>query len=175
MVLFFQFDIPADIPVFGGNHLLAFQCRHHDDVPFVESGPQLPDAFWDGPTNPGYPGPFWRLMLHRDETGPVGDTEKTFSARVLTLSAGSDGSADGDYWPLFKVGGEPDWVQSPESPRCPCGADMVFVCQVPESYGFSDEHEPYADDYMIFLGNAVYVLACPVRCHPAAVWPVPQN
>jgi hypothetical protein len=38
--------------------------------------------------------------------------------------------------------------------------------------------QPYtihADTYLLFLGNEVYLQACPAHCDPAAVWPVNQN
>jgi hypothetical protein len=38
--------------------------------------------------------------------------------------------------------------------------------------------QPYsvgADTYNLFLGNEIYLLACPDHCDPAAVWPVNQN
>ncbi|MEU0651353.1 hypothetical protein ACWEV9_06945 [Streptomyces albogriseolus] len=38
--------------------------------------------------------------------------------------------------------------------------------------------QPYSirdDAYLLFLGNEVYLLACPKRCDPAAVFPVNQN
>lgn len=38
--------------------------------------------------------------------------------------------------------------------------------------------QPYsggADIYGMFLGNKAYLLACPARCDPAAVWPVNQH
>lgn len=32
-----------------------------------------------------------------------------------------------------------------------------------------------AGDYGLFLGNDVYLLACPAACDPAAAWPVNQH
>lgn len=34
---------------------------------------------------------------------------------------------------------------------------------------------PLVDTYNLFLGNEVYLPACPDHCDPAAVWPVNQN
>ncbi|MET8180716.1 hypothetical protein [Streptomyces sp. NPDC005336] len=58
MALFFQFDIPWDLEPFGGDHLLVFHCRAHNDA----SDPQLADGrlvpkYWDAP-QPPYPAPF---------------------------------------------------------------------------------------------------------------------
>ncbi|MFE9173320.1 hypothetical protein ACFYNZ_28290 [Streptomyces kebangsaanensis] len=40
MVLFFQLDVPPDLEFFGGDHLLVFHCRAHNDA----SDPQLTDG-----------------------------------------------------------------------------------------------------------------------------------
>lgn len=58
LALFFQFDIPWDLEPFGGDHLLVFHCRAHNDA----SDPQLADGrlvpkYWDAP-QPPYPAPF---------------------------------------------------------------------------------------------------------------------
>ncbi|MFE2647310.1 hypothetical protein [Streptomyces nigra] len=80
------------------------------------------------------------------------------------------------------MGGAPSWAQRPEFYTCACGADLVYVCQVPENRDFAvhpgrpeqpDSVRP--DAYGLFLGNEVYLPACPDRCDPAAVWPVNQN
>ena len=34
---------------------------------------------------------------------------------------------------------------------------------------------PETVDYLYALGNEIYILACPVRCHPEALWPIAQN
>lgn len=53
MALFFQLDIPVDIRHFGGDHLLVFHCRAHNDA----SGPELTDGrlvprYWDARSRP---------------------------------------------------------------------------------------------------------------------------
>ncbi|MFD8916006.1 hypothetical protein [Streptomyces sp. NPDC059575] len=128
MALFFQLDIPLGLEPFGGDHLLVFHCRAHNDA----SDPQLADG---------------RLVPR--------------------------------YW---DVGGTPSWAQYPEFYRCACGADLVYLCQVPEGMEFAVHpglpEQPYsvgADTYGLFLGNENYLLACPAHCDPAAVWPVNQN
>ncbi|KES06652.1 hypothetical protein BU52_12765 [Streptomyces toyocaensis] len=59
---------------------------------------------------------------------------------------------------------------------------MAFVCQVPENREFGVSPgapvQPYSirdDAYLLFLGNEVYLLACPRRRDPAAVLPVNQR
>ena len=48
---------------------------------------------------------------------------------------------------------------------------------MPENFGFDmwpmrDREDEQAQ---LFLGNEIYILACPARCHPEAAWPVAQN
>lgn len=183
MVLFFQFDIPSDLKHFGGDHLLVFQCPEHCDAssPELANGRLVP-RYWDAP-QPSYPGPFWRVLLQRHAVLVAEEAEPSVCALPLTLrpfvdavnsnSCGSQG---------FKAGGTPSWAQGPEYYRCACGADLVFVCQVPEDMGFAvypgQPEQPEGvgiDTYILFLGNEVYLLACPDHCDPAAVWPVNQN
>ena len=54
---------------------------------------------------------------------------------------------------------------------------MVFLGQVPENFG-SDiwpMRDRGSDQAQLFLGNEVYIFACPARCHPEALWPALQN
>ncbi|MFI9602151.1 hypothetical protein ACIHCX_20270 [Streptomyces sp. NPDC052043] len=183
MALFFQFDIPPDLEPFGGDHLLVFHCRAHNDA----SDPQLTDGrlvprYWDAP-QPPYPGPFWSLLLQRHARLPVAESEPSLCALPLTLRPFVDHpNARGLGAQTFKVGGMPSWAQYPEFYRCACGADLVYLCQVPEGMEFAvhpgQPEQPYsigADTYGLFLSNEVYLLACPAHCDPAAVWPVNQN
>lgn len=204
MVLFFQFDIPSDIAAFGGDHVLVFQCPAHNDAVVTEGAlERLPERFWDNPP-PLYtaPGAFWRIMLHRDDTVPAVNADPYLLPRVLniqpttehvTLWHPDEGLADeGDTDQAFadrgvgrrefKIGGVPSWAQERESYTCCCGAELVYVCQVPEDTGFDKQpHQPEQLDtfnsnkYGLFLGNENYILACPAHCHPAAAWPVNQN
>ncbi|BDM74166.1 hypothetical protein HEK616_76530 (plasmid) [Streptomyces nigrescens] len=183
MALFFQFDIPSELEHFGGDHLLVFHCRAHNDA----SNPQLADGrlvarYWDAP-QPPYPGPFWRVLLQSNAALPATEAEPSVRALPLTFQPFTDTpEAQGPGAQLFKVGGSPSWAQYPEYYTCACGADLAYVCQVPEGWEF-DVHpgqpeQPYsvgADTYNLFLGNEVYLLACPAHCDPAAVWPVNQH
>jgi hypothetical protein len=52
----------------------------------------------------------------------------------------------------------------------------------PEDFGFDKRPgQPVQPDtfnsaqYGLFLGNEVYIVACPEHCRPAAAWPIPQN
>ncbi|MDH2394004.1 hypothetical protein QCN29_35710 [Streptomyces sp. HNM0663] len=184
MVLFFQLDLPADLGPFGGDHLMVFHCRAHNDA----SDPQLADdgrlvpRYWDAP-QPPYPHPFWRVLLQRAAALPAAEVEPSLRALPLTLRSFTDAAAGQERGAQgFKVGGTPSWAQFPEYYRCACGTELVYVCQVPEDMEFATHagqpEQPYSvaiDTYNLFLGNEVYLLACPARCDPAAVWPVNQN
>ncbi|OKJ71126.1 hypothetical protein AMK31_35195 [Streptomyces sp. TSRI0107] len=63
-----------------------------------------------------------------------------------------------------------------------CGADLVYLCQVPEDRDFAVRpglpEQPYSirpDTYQLFLGNETCLLAWSAHCDPAAVWPVNQH
>jgi hypothetical protein len=178
MAFFFQLDIPADIPSFGGDHLLAFQCPEHDDV---ATGPvQLPDRYWDEVVDP-YDGPFWRFLIRPFGT-PSSDADSHVEPHRLALHPADETVENGRGLHGFKLGGVPSWAQFPEHYRCSCGTDMVFLCQIPENYGFDmwpmrdkDGHGTSDNQVHLFLGNEIYILACPARCHPEAAWPAIQN
>lgn len=169
MALFFQLDIPQDVEHFGGDHLLVFHCRTHNDPsdPQLSAGRLVPQ-YWDAP-QPPHPSPFWRVLLQR-AAKPVSEAEPSLIGLPLTLKAFADTpGTQGLGSQTFKVGGTPSWAQEPEHYTCACGAELVYVCQVPEGMEFG------GDTDALFLGNEIYLLACPAHCDPAAVWPVNQN
>ncbi|HEY0494861.1 MAG TPA: hypothetical protein VGD48_03895 [Kutzneria sp.] len=180
MVLLFQLDVPTELPVFGEDHLLVFQCPKHNDANCPPSGDQLPARFWDTP--PAGQLRFWQILLHR---GSVSSTEPDpyLQPRPLTLrSAEEQLSESGRGRAGFKLDGVPSWAQDPEHYRCQCGAAMTQLCQVPEDFGFDKRPDQpvqpdtfNSDQYGLFLGNEVYIVACPEHCHPAAAWPILQN
>jgi hypothetical protein len=184
MALFFQLDLPSDLGPFGGDHLAVFYCRMHNDAAFppLAEGRRLAKRFWDAP-QPPEPGPFWRLLLQRGAALSAAEPEPSVCALPLTLHPFIDDPDErGIGSQTFKVGGTPSWAQDPESYRCACGTDLVYLCQVPENWEFDvypgQPEQPCsfgADTYNFFLGNEVYLLACPEHCDPAAVWPVNQN
>ncbi|MFI7668174.1 hypothetical protein [Nocardia sp. NPDC049526] len=180
MSLYFQLRVPADVPHFGGDQLLVFQCPAESDACFP-ADPQLPAEFWDAPPENSHA--FWRILLQRN--GVAARTADPYlRPHRLELHRTEDLDHDNGEGPLqgFKVGGEPFWVQEPERYRCPCGSELSFLCQVPENFEFyhylNDLDEsvdcPAFDDGLL-LGNVVYILACPAHCHPAAAYPVCQN
>jgi hypothetical protein len=182
MILFFQVDVPDDVPTFGGDHLLVFQCPEDNDAAIPPTGPRLPDRYWDRPSPPNGK-PFWRILVNNRPGRAHPDADPFLRPRRLILRRTTEvltryGKGQRD----FKLGGVPSWAQDPEHYVCACGADLAFLCQVPEDYGFEtlpgQEEQPgwyRRENYALFLGNEVYILACPAHCHPAAAWPVNQN
>ncbi|MFE3320081.1 hypothetical protein [Nocardia sp. NPDC059195] len=175
MALFFQVAVPHAVPVFGGDQLLVFQCPDESDCSDAER--QLPTGYWDQrPKGQG----FWRILLQRNGSA-VDEVDPYLQVRRLVLSEVIDASEYNEGLPLqdFKVGGAPFWFQGPEWYRCACGTDMVFLCHVPENFDFyqflNADVDMVAFDDGLLVGNAVYILACPQRCHPAAAFPVCQN
>ncbi|MET4660569.1 MULTISPECIES: hypothetical protein [Streptomyces] len=180
MALFFQLDVPEDIEFFGGEHLSVFHCAHHNEAsdPVTADGRLVP-RFWEAP-QPPFPGSFWRVLLQRDPGIPEAEPEPAVRALPLTLRPFVD--AHGPFTMFFKVGGTAAWALYPEQYWCACGAELAFVCQVPENWEFGvrpgapvQPHSVGDDAYLLFLGNEVYLLACPRRCDPAAVLPVNQR
>ncbi|GGU93403.1 hypothetical protein GCM10010182_06200 [Actinomadura cremea] len=178
MDFYLQCDIPAEVPAFGGDHLLIFQCVEHDEACFPP-GPgtvQLPSRFWEHPPPPNE-GAFWRILLQREGVPMVDAAPLLHSRRLRLEMTPEEVNENGNGSHGFKVGGVPSWAQAPEHYRCPCGADLAFVCQIPENHEFDLLPEREDDDYgeMLFLGNEIYIFACPEHCDPAAAWPVNQN
>ncbi|UGT42648.1 DUF1963 domain-containing protein [Nocardia yamanashiensis] len=175
MALYFQIQLPDYIPHFGGDQLLMFLCPDENDAGFYPEAGQLPERYWDDA--PGAGRPFWRILLqrnavHADTPDPHFEPSRLYWKIRRDIAPGEPAAG-------FIVGGTPQWVQDPEHYRCACGTDLVFLCQVPEDYQFRDyairgKHFRSVEDGL-FLGNQVYILACPARCDPAAAWPVCQN
>ncbi|WP_337825024.1 hypothetical protein [Amycolatopsis sp. A1MSW2902] len=167
MTLFFQLDVPPDIPRFGGDHLLVFQWPVHNDAACLPGEPeQLPERYWENPHVLDHPGAFSGVRdgnrveacparrVHRTEHRPDG----VQSRRAAVLASGSATAR-------LRV-------------RCRDGVLVrdSGVHRIREAPGRADQrHDSYGESYVLLLGNAVHLLACPEHCHPAAVWPVPQN
>jgi hypothetical protein len=181
MIFFFQVDIPDDVAAFGGDHLLVFQCPKHNDACFPPATARLPARYWDRPPPPNEP--FWRILVDRGGTQPHIDADPYLQPRRLVLRRTNEVLNEyGNGQRHFKLGGTPSWAQDPERYECACGAELAFVCQVPEDFAFDTLPGQAAQpgwyrskDYALFLGNEVYILACPAHCDPAAAWPVNQN
>lgn len=189
MVLFFQLHVPESVPYFGGDQLVVFQCPVDDGVPYFDgvwektttpgvSIKEVPAGYWDSPPEDQR---FYRILLQRNALpGTVDDPY--LQPRRLNLTETDDNDPDEPDYPVagFKVGGKPSWICVEPAYRCSCGAELEFLCFQPECE--SGDWEPKNEDHDsqvmvdgIFLGNAVFFLACPNHCHPAAVFAECQN
>jgi hypothetical protein len=184
LIAFLQIRLPAlpEMPFQPGGRLQVFACRQHDDIPgpiysdytaFAEASQrrQLPPEYWEM-TDGHY---LLRLLPASVET-TVSHREKRLAPQWIAAQRLADESADG-----FKLFGEPFWQQDPEVHSCSCGAPMKLILQLPEHFGFSmaqnapqQSNSSYADQYVLFLGNQLYLLACSEQCHTSALWPVLQ-
>jgi hypothetical protein len=209
MTLFFQFDVREGfaLPFVAGSHLCVFMCPVHNDAPeMLNAARQLRQRFWDRRRRIDGSTRFYELYLHRpgssvsDVVHPPDEILRPKQLRFVL----QDEVADDDAVTLrahekyagvslslgevvggvqgFKVGGQPAWAQAPEVHRCCCGAQMLFVCQVPLDWPFAklpgapeQPDSSSSDDYCLFLGNETYVFACEAQCDPRAVHVVVQN
>ena len=188
MVAYFDLTLPAADadPFLPGSVLQVFACPKHDGIPgpyYSDYAPftaaslseQLPDGYWD--LTDGH----YLLRLLRPSTPVQTATRGDERLEPLFLSAKpiKDAAASG-----LKLLGEPAWVQRPEPHTCSCGAPMALVLQVPEDHLFRIDfaslppgvkRNSYLHNLRLFLGNALYLLACTRQCDPRALWPVVQN
>lgn len=174
MIPFLQFEVPAaaELPFTPGSRLSVLVCPEHNEIPSFESFEALPPNYWS--LGDGH----WHAALHKPQPMQRTDAATQF-LKPAELSL-ADAPANRNY--RIAVGGTPEWVQDSEAFSCACGGQMAFVCQVSDGFGFPKLPEapeqpdgPSAKDYVLFLGNEVYVFACAKQCNPRAVWITVQN
>ena len=170
MTFFFQLDLPPDIDLFGGHHLLVFQCPRHGAALEPPDIARLPTRFWEGTPGNGPAG--WRVLINRPGPEITGDPEPRLAPAALAIAPMHDAAPDGRGLQLFKIGGTPSWAGDAERYRCACGAHMHYVCQVPEAFAFAGTD---GDEHVLFGGQEIYFHHCGNRCDPRAVWPVCQS
>jgi hypothetical protein len=171
MVFFFQLDLPPDIELFGGHHLLVFQCPIHAAAVQPPDIARLPTRFWEGtPSN----GPaFWQCVVNRPSPEITLEPETRLAPAALSIAPMTDAAPDGRGLQRFKIGGTPSWAHDEERYRCACGAHMHYLAQVPEGFEFAAGAD--AEPLTLFAGHEVYFHHCGNRCDPRAVWPVCQS
>jgi hypothetical protein len=186
MLFFFQLDISkeSDLPLKPGSHLLVFMCPVHNDMPnnLLEAGERdLPEGYWQRDFG------HYALILNKSPKNEARLEEEQLlkAAQMVFVSSEEDIDWDGFVergTKGFKLGGVPSWESAPENPRCSCGADMVFICQVPPRFVFPktkdapeqlDSHTK--DGYCLFMGRATYLFACKDQCTPHSVYAVTQE
>ena len=92
---------------------------------------------------------------------------KEYRVKFEKVSAGKQAVPDNSQLGIrSKLGGEPDWCQSPENPQCSgCGSPMSFVAQIDSMEHFED-HNPNAihwgakQEYMFGDVGMIYVFFC---------------
>jgi hypothetical protein len=182
MVLFFQFDVAEKfgLPFAPASHLSVFMCPIDNEAPEQFRKHRLSAQFWKRRRQIDGKKRFYELVLHkpgtREQVHPV---EPYLVQRGLRFEQKPEEIAGAQG---FKVGGHPFWVQGPTYQACACGAEMRFLCQLPENFPFRktpqapEQPDSFSrNDYGLFLGNLVYLLACEAQCNPLAVHPVVQN
>jgi len=168
-----------------GSTLGVFQCVHHDD-PFEEldtksptkAKPRLPDRYWEHANYALY-------LTTPAQQQRSSDIEPYVTYSRLDFTAEPEPkprSIEALNYKNIKVSGSPFWVQKAKVWACSCGAEMEFLCSMPENLhypraeGSPRQPNVYSDGFHhLFLGLSTYVFACKARCHPRAVVAVRQN
>jgi hypothetical protein len=186
MILFLQVDIEKkhDLALKPGSHLLVFMCPIHNDAPLELIPPEeakLPDHYWTKDFG------HYKLLLNKNrEDEHVMDCEEFLKPGKLTFKENEeqidwDGKVERGT-PGFKLGGVPAWVLPPEIHICSCGAEMIFILQLPQFYNFvkqdkvaqqPDTHDPA--HYNIFTGKHSFIFACKEQCTPESLYVVSQE
>jgi hypothetical protein len=187
LVHFLDVELPREsAPFQAGSRLQVFACRQHDDIAgtiYSDYGRfgsaaqvrQLPDRYWE--ISDGH---YLIRLLPPGAPVVAGSPETRLALRNLRRTRHTDSQAKPKA--SFKLFGYPDWAQDPEEHVCCCGAAMQLLLQVPDGIGFdmapgvpAQPNSFSGQQYCLFLGNALYLLACTRQCHPQALWPVLQN
>ena len=173
LLLFLQFDIDKawSLPLRAGSHLVVFMCAKCNEIPCFDEVPngQLPTQFWNI-TN----GHFFAAMTKPDVMGSAQPADPFLVLKELRFV---QMDKEGHTSDTIRVGGHPFWLQYPERFICCCGSEMAFVSQIAENFRFEKQTDApeqpdsfSANDYCLFLGNEIYIFACPNQCDPRSVW-----
>lgn len=167
-----------------GSTLSVFQCLAHDD-PFedldtkspTKAKPCLPDRYWEHAN--------YALYFTAPGGQRSADMEPHVTYSQLTFAAEPEPkprSIEALNYKQIKIGGSPFWIQRPKLWHCSCGAEMAFLCSVPEDLNYprtaGSPRQPnvYSEGYhRLFLGLSTYIFACKAHCNPRAVVAVRQN
>lgn len=185
MIHFFQFDLNKefDLPLKSKSHLLVFMCPVHNDIPLQlleEEDVRLPENYWQ--KDYGH----YSLLLNRPGDETTLDCDSHVKPHALSFREEEEKIAwDGKFArgsTGFKVGGIANWELDPSLHRCSCGAEMIFVCQIPAGLEFKRyDAAPVQPDtierssYNLFLGKSTYIFACKEQCTPHSLYAVSQD
>ncbi|ODA30055.1 hypothetical protein A6X21_06875 [Planctopirus hydrillae] len=179
MLLFLQFDIDPrwSMPFEDGSHFLLFMCPLCNEIPSFAaySGGQLSGDYWSRTE-----GHYFACLSKAGSSESIRLAEAILIAKELFFEPLKDVA---EHLPdTIRLGGEPFWLQEPEPVICSCGSNMVLISQIAENYGFDKQpgapEQPdsfSANQYCLFLGNEVYIFACPRQCDSRAVWVTVQG
>jgi len=186
LVLFFQLDLQKkfDLPLKSGSHLSVFMCPIHNDAPSdsITENDQLPEEYWTKTYG------HYRLIMNHPrlkEGARAAEPDQFLTHQQLEFvqleeEIDWDGVVERGIVG-FKVGGVPSWRDTPEYNRCACGAEMIFVCEIPAEYPFlKTDSAPVQPDglsrsaYHLFLGLETYIFVCKDICTPNSLWAVSQ-
>lgn len=173
LLLFLQYDIDASwsLPFEAGSRLVVFMCPKCNEIPSFNPFPggALPADFWLSAE-----GHFFAAMCKPADEEVILPQKPLLVTKELHFEPTAE---EGHMPGSVCVGGSPFWLQDPERFVCRCGSELAFVSQVAENFGFEKQADApaqpnsfSADEYCLFLGNEVYVFACPRQCDPRAVW-----
>ncbi len=176
MLLFFQFDIKGEflLPFKVGSHLVVMMCPHCNEIPSFSylSGGRLPPEYWNSTE-----GHFYAALFLPESRLIEVQAMPYLQSFGLTFQQNRPSKSD-----LLRVGGEPFWLQDSLEFVCSCGTHMQMICQLSENFAFPKvpdaPEQPdgsSVNDYCLFLGNEVYVFACPNQCNERAVWIAVQS
>jgi hypothetical protein len=186
MILFFQLDIEKkhDLALKPGSHLLVFMCPIHNDAPMellTADESLLPEEYWKKDFG------HYKLLLNKNPKDEhIFECDEHIRPGKLVFNEAEeeidwDGRVERGT-PGFKIGGVPSWELLPQLHKCSCGAEMIFVAQVPQFFNFirqenapvqPDTHDPAA--YNLFMGKHAYIFACKEQCTPESLYVVSQE
>lgn len=174
LLTFLQFDIEEAwrLPQLSDSHLVVMMCPRCNEIPTFETyaDGKLPAEFWNETE-----GHFFAACMSSNV--PLQATPPaTLYLKCQELSF-EPSEEEGYVSDMIRMGGEPIWLQDPEPVTCGCGAKMLFVAQISENFPFEklpdapEQPDSFsADDYCLFLGNEIYIFACPQQCDLRSVW-----
>ena len=194
--MFLQFDIQKrfGLPFRTGSHFSAFMCPVHNDPPeAILKSMRLRRRYWQHRHAVGGVKRFYQLVLQslRGRRKMIHPLEPHLLPQCIAFQRCEERTAETRYPGVslamsdsfkglndLKVGGQPHYVHGTDGGLCTCGARLVFLCQVPQGFGFTRARgapaQPDTIDsevYTLFLGNHTYFFACEAQCNPLAVHP----
>lgn len=172
MVFFLQLDLPKSMGFGDDAHLSIFMSPAINEIPsfdYILDGKRLPDDYWIKRES------HFKAYFFKGESDTLNDIDPYLEYQELKLG-------EGDPFEDIQLGGDPDWLQSPQFPLGSKGEKFEFILQIPENYRFPQRSDIPAQpdsfsntDYCLFLGNQIYLFISKEIDDPEAVYIVVQN